>query len=344
MAHSAHFQAFHALSKSGLWISIAAHVSVLPVPPPVDLFSLYPVTMRATEPKFLGYLVLCVPHLLSRALCTRAHPMSVLGSDPALSRLLDNIFGGKDLLLPGLQATPIPSDSATLRDQPFSNAVGQPQTSTTLRPVVGVADQSDPQWSGATGIWNSPVQYDDLASFGVRKLAYGADNIAFVTGSLPITAPVRHLVEDLLDLGSNLLDGGFRNSISPESDGSWPAPNTSTTLMQVKFPAGSINPGANRDLRGGAGFYALPVQLAGTLPTAMSVSFAYSVYFPPDFDWVKGGKLPGLWGGDPTCSGGNSAMKCFSTRLMWRAGGEGELYLVRGIVLCSTSDSLAHFM
>jgi len=51
------------------------------------------------------------------------------------------------------------------------------------------------------------------------------------------------------------------------------------------------------------------------------------VFFPAGFDFVKGGKLPGLYGGRPGCSGGDPALDCFSTRLMWRTNGAGELYL-----------------
>jgi hypothetical protein len=55
---------------------------------------------------------------------------------------------------------------------------------------------------------------------------------------------------------------------------------------------------------------------------------SYEVAFDSGFDWVKGGKLPGLRGGpDPNnCSGGNQAngTNCFSSRLMWRTDGAGE--------------------
>ncbi|XP_037049639.1 uncharacterized protein LOC119083929 [Bradysia coprophila] len=55
--------------------------------------------------------------------------------------------------------------------------------------------------------------------------------------------------------------------------------------------------------------------------------FKYGVFFPAGFDFVKGGKLPGLYGGKTSCTGGDPAVDCFSTRLMWREGGQGELYL-----------------
>ncbi len=54
----------------------------------------------------------------------------------------------------------------------------------------------------------------------------------------------------------------------------------------------------------------------------------YELAFDSGFDWVKGGKLPGLRGGlnSTGCSGGNQAdgLSCFSTRLMWRRSGQGE--------------------
>lgn len=52
------------------------------------------------------------------------------------------------------------------------------------------------------------------------------------------------------------------------------------------------------------------------------------VAFDPTFDWVKGGKLPGLYGAAPNataiCTGGNHEPDCFSARLMWRNRGIGE--------------------
>lgn len=40
------------------------------------------------------------------------------------------------------------------------------------------------------------------------------------------------------------------------------------------------------------------------------------MFFPADFDFVKGGKLPGMYGGHKGCSGGQDSEDCFSTRLM----------------------------
>ena len=48
------------------------------------------------------------------------------------------------------------------------------------------------------------------------------------------------------------------------------------------------------------------------------------------FDWVQGGKLPGLHGGNLQCTGSKetpNGHNCWSTRLMWESGGEVEGYL-----------------
>ena len=63
--------------------------------------------------------------------------------------------------------------------------------------------------------------------------------------------------------------------------------------------------------------------------THESAELRYTVRFSPDFEWVKGGKLPGLCGGPENVSGGRPAdgTNGFSARLMWRADGKGEAYL-----------------
>jgi hypothetical protein len=53
------------------------------------------------------------------------------------------------------------------------------------------------------------------------------------------------------------------------------------------------------------------------------------VLFPGNFDFRLGGKLPGMHGGNLMCSGSKmlpNGTNCFSTRLMWRENGAGEVY------------------
>jgi len=119
--------------------------------------------------------------------------------------------------------------------------------------------------------------------------------------------------------GANLV---FVNDPFPNS----PVPGSkapSGPVLQVQYPAGSFQ---NNNV-GGAQLYAL-WNSSGSPFQSMLVT--YEVAFDSGFDWVKGGKLPGLRGGpDPdTCSGGDPATgaNCFSSRVMWRTNGQGEVY------------------
>ncbi|MEX0809037.1 MAG: polysaccharide lyase [Dongiaceae bacterium] len=94
-------------------------------------------------------------------------------------------------------------------------------------------------------------------------------------------------------------------------------------VIEVTYPEGSYAPGADDAPRGGAGFHA-------EFPNAPDVETAclrYAVRFPAGFDFVKGGKLPGLYGGTPPSGGGDvTGQNGFSTRFMWREDGQGEVY------------------
>jgi hypothetical protein len=56
------------------------------------------------------------------------------------------------------------------------------------------------------------------------------------------------------------------------------------------------------------------------------MTLTYSVRFPGGFQFVKGGKLPGIYGGEEPFSGGRHSSDGWSIRLMWRADGAGEVY------------------
>ncbi|KAL4075319.1 polysaccharide lyase family 14 protein [Scleroderma yunnanense] len=98
--------------------------------------------------------------------------------------------------------------------------------------------------------------------------------------------------------------------------------------LKAQYPKGSYT--LTHEPKGGLSFYASgPMNV--DLTTAKEVTFGYSVYFDEGFEWQKGGKLPGLYGGDsPTesigCSGGSRSSACFSAHLMWRENGTGEMY------------------
>jgi hypothetical protein len=87
--------------------------------------------------------------------------------------------------------------------------------------------------------------------------------------------------------------------------------------LRVNFAIGEIGPE-----KGGAG-WRFPI---GKHDAA---ELKYTLRFSRDFDFVKGGKLPGLCGGPENISGGRPAdgSNGFSARLMWRKGGRGEAYV-----------------
>ncbi len=96
-------------------------------------------------------------------------------------------------------------------------------------------------------------------------------------------------------------------------------------VLRINYPQGSASPTVSRKdnaALGGSQFYAE----LGISPHD-SLRLSYYLRFADDFDFVKGGKLPGLFGGNGA-SGGNipDGTDGFSTRFMWRRNGDGEVY------------------
>ncbi|WRT68559.1 uncharacterized protein IL334_005536 [Kwoniella shivajii] len=127
--------------------------------------------------------------------------------------------------------------------------------------------------------------------------------------------------------------------------------STSTTSTTVAYPSSTALNGESPALRieypqgsyskrtGGTQFYANPLNTTDAKVTSGNATsdgqyermmMSYDVWFPTGYAWNQGGKLPGLRGGPDTkgCSGGNETdgSTCFSTRLMWRPNGAGEVY------------------
>ncbi|KAG8799096.1 hypothetical protein FRC16_005838 [Serendipita sp. 398] len=202
---------------------------------------------------------------------------------------------------------------------------------------------SSPVVTSRSTHWALPPQFTSVEeAFNIDHFAYGKENVRLVQFS---EGPMPSIYQ--YPVGTNAIE------IAGKRDGQ--------TVLQVNYPRGSYSP--SHKPRGGADFYSTPpfhrfeeegvtaaVAVADDgnrtvslemLKKANNVTLSYSVYFPPDFDFVKGGKLPGLYGGHRKCSGGDDALDCFSTRLMWRGGGKGELYLyapkdIQSDSLCAT--------
>ncbi len=91
-------------------------------------------------------------------------------------------------------------------------------------------------------------------------------------------------------------------------------------VLVVDYPAGSSAPSAGAPYGGAQ----ICIPFAGG--SRSDATLSYSVRFPVGFEFVKGGKLPGLYGGAEPFSGGGHNASGWSMRLMWRAGGAAEVY------------------
>ena len=95
-------------------------------------------------------------------------------------------------------------------------------------------------------------------------------------------------------------------------------------IIRISFPKNSLNPSNRSAPRGGVGF-----NIANnTKEKITSACLQYKIFFPEDFEFVKGGKLPGLFGGKEAPSGCKKDIEKqgFSTRYMWRKDGLGTMY------------------
>lgn len=74
--------------------------------------------------------------------------------------------------------------------------------------------------------------------------------------------------------------------------------NSTTPILKVNYPAGSYAPvgtkNNNSGVKGGAEFFTSPNHNK-MYNTAL---LSYDIAFDSSFDWVKGGKLPGIYGGN----------------------------------------------
>jgi len=90
--------------------------------------------------------------------------------------------------------------------------------------------------------------------------------------------------------------------------------------VKVLYPKNSRNP-QNKPQGGfGATFDFSKLQ-----EKVEKLKFTYKVKFPESFEWVKGGKLHGLYF-KTTVSGGEKCEEGGSLRFMWRKDGKAELY------------------
>lgn len=207
--------------------------------------------------------------------------------------------------------------SATSSSAVLSSSIPSSPTSatsaTTSTPVTNTAVSSKAQSLGLNSTWKAPMPSTVIspasdyltANWFAKQGFYGANDVNFIE------------------------DPFSTNSTSP--------------VLQVNYPAGSYAPIGlqSNGIKGGAEFFS-EVDKGKSYNTAL---LSYDVAFDSSFNWFKGGKLPGIYGGKVLrfffclfaylsnsvkigspgvgCSGGEKATgaNCFSVRLMWRESG-----------------------
>ncbi|GAA5992693.1 hypothetical protein JCM10908_006883 [Rhodotorula pacifica] len=138
-----------------------------------------------------------------------------------------------------------------------------------------------------------------------------------IVSSLPMPTAEAKTAGSYIASDWHALKGTDQKELSFVKD---PLDSSGAIVLQMAYPKGSYS-GSDT---GGVGNMQLAVYGQGKNRAILS----YEVGFNKDFDFVKGGKLPGLYGGDTNahCTGGKNDQSCFSLRLMWRQKGAGEIY------------------
>ncbi|CAE6426334.1 unnamed protein product [Rhizoctonia solani] len=181
--------------------------------------------------------------------------------------------------------------------------------------LVGIFVASRSPYSPVTRPSSVPVQ-----GIAAKVLPLGLGNSANSWTTVPNTNNEYHA---LTDAGSTLRPtrvlGGSLVAVKTAPDGK--------AAMEVFFGKGSYAFASG--IAGGISFYAYG---PSDLSSGNEFTLGYSIFFESGFDFVHGGKLPGLYGGTSndeaaSCSGGRHAATCFSTRFMWRDQGAAELYV-----------------
>jgi hypothetical protein len=96
-----------------------------------------------------------------------------------------------------------------------------------------------------------------------------------------------------------------------------------TPWLRVAYAPGQIGPD-----KGGCGWRWPFLNKKKSTPKPRA-ELRYTVLFEDGFDFVKGGKMPGLCGGPKTITGGDACtgLEGWSARLMWRKEGRGQAYV-----------------
>jgi len=241
----------------------------------------------------------------SRASCTAAGqrvtctPLSYDTAVPAGGTQYFGLLVGGDYAAPTDVTARPESSGATGTPSVIPGVTTSPTPGATPTPSPGATPTANSAPSGSSS--PSPTMTSTLGRTPAPS-SPGCTSNPFPTAyfSPEFTGPIGHFFND--------------QYITPLSD-----PTTGLHYVQVCYPAGSS------DNAGGA---EAAMQIAAGPATTYTLT--YELRFPVGFQWETAGKLPGLCGGGCDNAGGSGSWSC---RLMWRAGGLGQ-------VLCNNQNEL----
>ncbi|KAL3896676.1 MAG: hypothetical protein SGCHY_003921 [Lobulomycetales sp.] len=209
----------------------------------------------------------------------------------------------------------IASSEPNVSAQPFNQANEEEEI------VNQVNDQAAEQPKVADPEYSPPEQGETAPPAETEKAASqapGHQESASAKGGMPLTFEEGAICSS--DWKASRYSGKKQVSVLNEN------------ALKVTYPSGSYkSPGT-----GGFQFVASPIAENDEM------TLRYSIDVPADFDFNKGGKLPGLKAGDMRSGGNQKGLGITGTslRLMWRADGDMEVYAYAPIEEGGEVDSL----
>ncbi len=184
---------------------------------------------------------------------------------------------------------------------------------------------------GAVLLAAGPAQASQVAARGHHSPTAGPRAFAPMTAGATVVSsqpPLSFFPGFTCPASQGYCDGsfGWSQNTSVQTADNLPRGASVTRMLRVNYPKGSIDYSSVSKYGTPLGGAQAAVPFSDNQPHQY---LRYYVRFQPGFQFNKGGKLPGLYGGDTSvASGGHNpdGTNGFSVRLMWRPGGAGEAY------------------
>ncbi|WVQ74328.1 hypothetical protein IAR50_003927 [Cryptococcus sp. DSM 104548] len=243
------------------------------------------------------------------------------------------------------------SSSTAAASSSASSAVasGSSSAATTYASSTVATSTASASTNGTDDNWTGSVSFQTTYTVGGASSSAAT---ASATTSQVANATESAYESELFPWGTGLASWttsedllSYDSALKPLTSGKLPdttsAPDGSSALY-ASYPSGTY--GLSGDVGSGFSFYS-PGYSGVEVDNATEVALSYSIWFDEGFQFNKGGKLPGLYGGTSlsaakSCSGGRQDGRgdCFSARLMWRTDGAGEIYDYLPVSYTGTDD------